>query len=97
MAHQVYEQSYLTWRDGPQMIGFSLAHNHRILFILGMASYFGSCGWLAISVLAHAVLRYSANRVSLAHICSTAALLLLDGIPTGTWQKGMFFFFGPGR
>ena len=33
VSRVVYEQTALTWRDGVQMVGFSLAHSHTVLLM----------------------------------------------------------------
>jgi hypothetical protein len=37
-ARLIYEQTYLTWSEGPQIVGFSLVHLYGGLFILGLLS-----------------------------------------------------------
>ena len=34
-ARLVWEQTFLTWRNGPQMVGFSLTHQHPEVVLLG--------------------------------------------------------------
>jgi hypothetical protein len=50
----LWEQTYLTWQKGPQMIGFSLAHQHPEVLLVGLAGYAAMCGWL---VVAFAIIR----------------------------------------
>jgi hypothetical protein len=42
----LWEKTSLTARQGPQMIGFSLAHLHPELFLPGVASCFMLIAWL---------------------------------------------------
>jgi hypothetical protein len=42
----IWEKTFLTWREGPQMIGFSLMHIHPTFFVLGMLCCYGLAFWL---------------------------------------------------
>src|SRR5438067_10791380 len=43
----IYEQTLLTWRRGPQMVGFALAHTHIAFLLFGTV-----CEFLAIAFVA---------------------------------------------
>jgi hypothetical protein len=43
-----YECLYLTYKNGPQMIGFSLIHLHPSLYIFMILSYFAAIIWIII-------------------------------------------------
>jgi len=97
MSRQVYEQTYLTWREGPQMVGFSFVHLYPALFVLGASSYFASFLWLLVTVITLVLRRLRATWV----LWSLSALMLLtlalDAISTETWQRGMHLCFGPAK
>jgi hypothetical protein len=46
VVEQVWEQTFLTWRHGPQMIGFTLLHVYPELAILGIIGYYLMIVWL---------------------------------------------------
>lgn len=43
-----YEYFYLTAKNGPQMIGFSLMHAYPLIYIIMVLSFFASIIWLII-------------------------------------------------
>ena len=43
----VYEQTLLTWKDGPQMVGFSMVHVFPVLLLLGALGFLGCSSWIA--------------------------------------------------
>lgn len=45
LGRMIYECIYLTYKNGPQMIGFSLIHNHEILFPFMVFSFLASIIW----------------------------------------------------
>lgn len=96
LGRQLYEVTYLTWKAGPQMLGFSFVHLHPGLFLFGFISYIGAYGWL-IATAVLAVLRrghlfwYLWSQLGL-----MALTLAIDYVPLTFWQRGMSFFFGPG-
>jgi hypothetical protein len=44
-----YEKTILTWRQGPQMIGFSIMHVMPVFFIFGAICCYGLMLWPLIS------------------------------------------------
>lgn len=47
-GRMTYEGIFLTYKYGPQMIGFSLIHLHPILYIFMILSFLGSIIWIII-------------------------------------------------
>jgi hypothetical protein len=45
----LWEKTILTWREGPQNIGFSLAHIHPEFFLVGIIATFFYVIWLLVS------------------------------------------------
>ena len=45
LCQMIYECIYLTYKNGPQMIGFSLIHNHVKLYIFMVFSFLASIIW----------------------------------------------------
>lgn len=83
----LWEQTALTWQRGPQMIGFSLAHQHPEILFLGLAGYAAMLGWLvAVGVT---VLRRGSlpNGVRLAHVVVTLIAILVGLVPYHIWAS----------
>lgn len=52
VGRQAYEETILTLREGPQMIGYSLMHQHPVLFVVCSLALLGLYAWcLAVTVL----------------------------------------------
>ncbi|PKN10259.1 MAG: hypothetical protein CVU72_01790 [Deltaproteobacteria bacterium HGW-Deltaproteobacteria-7] len=83
----VWEQTILTWRNGPQMIGFSLVHSSPLaLLVLTPPMVYL---WLCVLLFAlgrRLILKRRVPRSILVDL--TAALMVLGvlWIPYGTWQ-----------
>ncbi|HEU5182713.1 MAG TPA: ankyrin repeat domain-containing protein [Candidatus Polarisedimenticolia bacterium] len=87
-ARMVYEQTLLSWRNGPQLVGFSLAHSGPILLLLASAGVMAL--WCAgvIGRSLWAMLRGRAVSASRWIVLTVAVcLLLLLAVPYGTWQN----------
>ena len=50
-GRMVYECIYLTYKNGPQMIGFSLIHLHPVLYIFMILSYFAAILWILFYII----------------------------------------------
>src|ERR1700682_376643 len=82
----VWEMTLLTWRNGPQMIGFSLMHASAELFILGALFWIGDVVWW-LGVFFMAIFR----RVALAGtnwlaLATVGVILVCPFVPYGVWQ-----------
>jgi ankyrin repeat protein len=87
-ARLIYEQTLLTWRRGPQMVGFALAHSglvlplllSTVLMLLWCAAVLGRSLW--------ALWRgKSVSRHRWAVLVASIALLLVPLVPYGSWQR----------
>ncbi len=84
----VYEQTLLSWRNGPQMVGFSLAHSGPILLLLAsvglmafwLAGVMGRSLWAQLRGKAVSPWRWAVLAV-------TVSLFLLLAVPYATWQN----------
>ncbi len=84
----VWEETLLTWRQGPQMVGFSLAHSGLILPLL--LSVVLAVVWLTVVLVRSAVSLHRARKVSASRwlmLVGGAALLCLLLVPYGFWQR----------
>src|SRR5580658_6899572 len=97
----IYEQTVLTWTNGPQMLGFAVAHLHPELLIIGGVGIFCAHAWLLICLVIY-IRRRMAHRTS---IPSTAwiqiALLAIAAaapyVPYSLWQFISLQMEGPGH
>lgn len=73
----VWEETFLTMRQGPQMIGFSLAHGSgAILFISPLIL----AVWLTVAVVVVLVALFRKRRVSTALWCCLGSAILVFGV-----------------
>ena len=99
-ARIVYEQTTLTWNDGWQMLGFSMAHLHPGLLVLGMLGALCSHVFLIATlyrVIAARVRHHSVphtNIVLILAVCLATGLLY---IPYQGWMTLIVRIAGPGQ
>jgi len=46
-----WEMTWLTWHDGPQMVGFSLAHVFPAFLVFGSAAMLGLAVWAIVAII----------------------------------------------
>jgi hypothetical protein len=51
LGEMMYECIYLTYKEGPQMIGFSLIHTRPALFFFMLLSYWASTIWSLVYII----------------------------------------------
>jgi hypothetical protein len=88
-ARFIYEQTYLTWARGFQMVGFSLAHQDIAFLILGIVALGLNHVWLLI-VVALVIFSRPHRRPTAFQaviIVVTVATLALNYIPYLWWQQ----------
>ncbi len=86
-ARLVWEQTALTWRDGPQMVGFALVHGLWFPLVRSPVLIVVTGIW-GMAELAGAVLRR--RRPSSGVIASLAACVIIGAViftPYGFWQR----------
>lgn len=93
----LYEETYLTWVDGPQMVGFALAHSgYAMLLILSgllMAVWvLAAASWIVVRLVRHRPL----VRANYFLPGATAVALLLVLLPESLLREGMVATVGPG-
>jgi hypothetical protein len=82
----VWEETSLTWQQGPQMVGFSLAHGYYAPLML--APFFVAV-WLIVAVIAAIVdfaRKQAANKVLFTAIGISVAMLGTLSLPGTFWQ-----------
>src|SRR5512143_222870 len=89
-ARFVFEQTYLTWARGAQMVGFSLAHQHVLFLFWGSASTTAAQIWLLIVAAILAKRRFKlASRWQWTAVGLTAFTLGLSHVPYAAWELAM--------
>ena len=99
-AEAVYEQTLLTQTHGPQMLGFTLAHEHIGFLLLGSAGTLGLYVWSAIFLIAFGYLRMKRGRKASTtewlQLGASVFVLLMFWIPYEWWQFSTIRLAGPG-
>lgn len=93
----VYEETFLTWAFGPQMVGFAMMHG-ALPLVLG-AGFIGlPCGllWLIVSVILLIRRRFRVPVRDWVPIISLILLGVLLLLPYGTWEELTVAVAGPG-
>lgn len=92
----IYESTLLSWREGPQMIGFSWGHTIGCPFILCWLWSHVILAWFVVRVLLGRSTKESGR---LRPALGAAAFLAVVGppwIPSGWYLRGTFAVLGPG-
>ena len=89
IARFVYEQTYLTWARGLQMVGFTLAHQGLDLLIPGMLALGLTHVWLLIVMLLVTVSRRcrQLTKFQATVTAATVLTLVLNYVPYLWWQR----------
>jgi hypothetical protein len=99
-AELVYEQTLLTQSDGPQMIGFTLAHEYVGFLLFGFTGEMGLYIWGGIFLIALGYLRIKRGRTASVtewlQFAASVFVLLLFWIPYDWWQIASVKLDGPG-
>jgi len=96
LGRQLYEQTYLTWKSGPQMIGFSFVHFYPLLFLFDVLSMMAAHVWLLAVVITLVRQRGRLCWHRWVQAGLTVATLAIDYVPTEAWQRGMVLVLGVG-
>jgi len=51
VARLLYEQTWLTYRYGKQMIGFAMIHNFPELLLFGLVGWIGCIAWCIVALV----------------------------------------------
>jgi hypothetical protein len=87
----LWEETLLTWRQGPQMLGFSLAHGSWVvLFLAPMAL----STWLAVAFIALVVYLFKRRRPSFATLATASAGVMIIGLLSIPPQFWIWLFAG---
>jgi len=84
-ARLVWEQTILTWEQGPQMVGFSLMHSGLGLIL--MLILYGGLIWLVIFLIAAARSRSFGGKYGIGLLLAYVVAWGLILTPYGLWQR----------
>ena len=92
----LYEETILTWRTGPQMLGFAMAHGALpFVLITGVIGLPGILLWLAVSVVLLIRKKFRLPVVDWIPIILSLLLVGLISIPYEAWEELMVRIAGP--
>jgi hypothetical protein len=83
-----YEQTVLTWANGPRMVGFSLAHSGRVLILLPCVVVLGV--WILALVAWSGVARWRGVPIAASRwvaLVLAVGVLAIPFVPYGAWQR----------
>lgn len=80
-ARLLYEQTWLTYTRGEQMIGFSMAHQFPELLLIGLAGWLGCILWCIVALVFMLRRRYQTSIVSRLQFALALTTVLLMIVP----------------
>ena len=80
-ARLLYEQTWLTYTRGEQMIGFSMAHQFPELLLFGLVGFLGCILWCVVALVFILRRRYQTSTVTKLQFALALTTLLLIFIP----------------
>jgi hypothetical protein len=97
----IYEQTVLTWKHGPQMLGWTLVHTYGGLFAIGILAVMIVYGWLLAFVVIWVRLRITQKALfpfgAWAQFVVLVCAAALFYVPYGFWQFVTLKVSGPGQ
>jgi len=86
-ARQVVEEKlYYTWKNGPQMVFYSLMHSQPVLFFFYVLSNLLGHVWVVIALGIVFFGKGSPRRLSHIQFWTMLVLVLIGYVPTSAWQ-----------
>lgn len=93
----LYEETFLTWARGPQMVGFAMMHGAAPFFLLvGLIAIPGSMLWLLGSLVLLFRRRFRVPLTNWIPVVGLVTITLLLFIPYSTWEEVTVRAVGPG-
>src|SRR5450755_348323 len=83
----LWEETLLTWREGPQMIGFTIAHVHPEILLLGVLGYLATLAWLVTAVVLFLKRRKRPSGVQLAYLAIAVGGFAVSLVPYRFWAS----------
>lgn len=91
----VYEQTYLTWKSGLQMIGFTFVHTQMFLALIGAFALFALVAWLIAAAVCLVAYRASRHRKDIVQFAAIGATVGIASLPYEFWQGITRAILGP--
>ena len=97
VGRMVYEETILTWLNGPQMVGFAMMHG-AVPFILfaGLIGVPGVLFWFAVSFVLLTRRKFRVPLIDWIPLMLSLLLAALIFIPYEAWEEFMVRIAGPG-
>ena len=83
----LWEETLLTWSQGRQMVGFSLAHLYPEILLLGLAGYALFIAWLIAAVVFLAAKKRRLARSAMTYLVLPVVAAALNFVPYDFWAK----------
>ena len=82
LSLQVYEEAFLTLREGPQMTGYTFMHTHPLVFVAGTIALFFTYLWCALISVKLVRSRGDLERSVLAMYLVLVAAIIVSSLPS---------------
>jgi hypothetical protein len=82
----VVEKLYYTWKNGPQMVFYSLMHSQPVLFFFYVFSNLLSHVWVVIALGLMFFGKGLSRRLNHIQFWTMLVLVLIGYVPTSAWQ-----------
>ncbi len=92
VARLLYETVYLTWKYGPQLVGYELVHVYPLSFLIGALSWLLAWPWLIIAAVLIALNRVRLRKLDWIQFVLMFLTLLMLCVPAKWWQALMSYF-----
>ncbi len=93
----VYEETILTWTNGPQMVGFALAHGAApLIAIAGLIGLPGGLLWMLVSLILFFRRKFRVRVFDWLPMVFLSFLIMMLLIPYETWEEFAVWTLGPG-
>jgi len=93
----LYEKTYLTWRYGPQNIGFTIVHTYPDDFLAGVIAFYFFKLWLLIALGLILWSRVRIAKLDWIQFGIIGLTVAIDYIPTEVWQSTLKMLIGLGK
>lgn len=80
-ARLLWEQTWLTYMRGEQMIGFSMAHQLPLLVLIGLAGWVGCILWSLVALIFILRRRHQVSTVNIVQFALALTTLILMFVP----------------
>jgi hypothetical protein len=88
----LWEKTYLTWTQGPQMIGFTLVHIYPLFFVVGVVGYLLCHAWVLAATFFLVRRKEFIVRKDVIQYCVITFTLMIDYVSVNNWQWFISFF-----